>query len=243
MLKEDQKKIASFAVDTLVLVSCGTFLFFLLCVALYLGIPAALIYFIAHMGLGETVVNYPRDCFDLDRNCQVVNVQHSFSSLQCVDSFTYDWTLSKSPVVYRQVEQIFRELNGTECPTLDIGPANATFLAGTNTCFILKEKFSEFASYFSCGSVVSLNDGVKGTCQALLPPSSNFDPALSRGLGITSTVLLVVCCALLCKCYKDGVEDGKEEKEVLEEGGSIGMKAKWLKAPTSFGTWGSGGNV
>ena len=138
----------------------------------------------------------------------MVDVQHSFSSLECQDSFTYKWSLSDSPVVYVQIEQLVRDLNGTECPALDIGLANATFQLGANACFSLKDFFAGYSGSFACGSVLSLNGGAKGACETLLAPSSSVDLGTSRALGIGSVVILTGGCAYFGRTLAEFIGDG-----------------------------------
>ena len=212
----------------------------ILTMGLYLGVPVGLFYFIVNMGITEVVVNTPRECFDLDLDCQVIEVQHSFAPAKCRDTFTYEWSLSNSPVVYKQSEKIVRALHGGECPTLDVGQANATFQVGTNTCFVVKDLFARYAKNFTCGEVVSLNGGTKGACQTLLLPSTDLDPSGSRGLGIAATVILAMgfyCLCAMCLEYRRMPNTPQEDEEAVQPR----MGSRRVNAPSGYGGGGTGG--
>ena len=171
------------------------FFMLLICLGIFLAIPGALVYW---MVTEATVESSPGECFDVVRNCEIVQIQHQFTLFNpaCTDSFLYTWTLPNSPVVYQQLET--RARTAEDCtPTLNVGVENASFSLGLTSCFSLQPRFSAYVDSFNCAAVADKKNGTLQVpnCETIFSPTTDHSATLAFISG--PLILIFWCCGVL----------------------------------------------
>ena len=168
-------------------------------VIVFVGIPGGLYYWVL---TEQNVQDSPESCFNVVRNCEVIQVQHEFilSAPTCFDRFLYNWRDPNSSVVYEQSED--RERLVADCtPAVDIGAEDATFQIGRTSCFSLLPQFVPYVDAFNCAAVIDETNGTvqENFCITILQPTSDHDASLALILGslMLSFYYLVCVCSFL----------------------------------------------
>ena len=181
--------------------TCATIFATLALIIIYLLFPTAIGGMLYWMITDTLVATSPAACFDINPNCEIVDVLHKFSgsNVSCKDVFTYRFKLPTSSVVYFERERIARA--EADCAIRDlVSAANASLVVGPIRCFTIKDLYREYADFFSCARVFRRNNGtVKASdCNTVFSPTSDY--TVGGPIAIAFFVMIYFCCVCFGDC-------------------------------------------